>query len=402
MKNVPKNHFLAALLMSIAAFFLIAGYEILRSSANSLFKAAYGSIQLPTIVGITAFGIIFALWFYNRLLSFWGPRNTLFFMNMLWATLLVGCYVFIQNGVKEATAILFVVKEVYVVMLVEQYWSFLNSTFNAESGKKLNGPILAVSALGSIVGGFFLSKFVLSWGTESMILISVLTLLPAAFFSDTAYKMCGEPKPTIEEAQKSNVQIGFNLLKSSNLLKTLLILIAFTQFLSAVLEFKFQEQLSLHFLNKDEETAFSGQFFMWIGVVQLFLQLLAPFYLQWVRLGTVQWVIPIIHIGAAIAIILSPTLWTAGFALMAFKAIDYSIFRATKEILYIPLSYDSRYRAKSIIDFMGYRLSKGLMGLTLTGIQNAGILLSPFYGWIALGVGVGWFSVIRPLKKYNQ
>ena len=42
-------------------------------------------------------------------------------------------------------------------------------------------------------------------------------------------------------------------------------------------------------------------------------------------------------------------------AFFLFKAFDYSIFRAAKEVLYVPLSFDERYRAKEIIDVLGYR-----------------------------------------------
>ena len=46
-------------------------------------------------------------------------------------------------------------------------------------------------------------------------------------------------------------------------------------------------------------------------------------------------------------------------AYMLFKALDYSFFRAAKELFYMPLTYDERYRAKQIIDSFGYRLAKG-------------------------------------------
>ena len=47
-----------------------------------------------------------------------------------------------------------------------------------------------------------------------------------------------------------------------------------------------------------------------------------------------------------------------GLAFALFKTIDYSTFRAAKEILYIPLSFDARYRAKEVIDVFGYRFGK--------------------------------------------
>ena len=48
-----------------------------------------------------------------------------------------------------------------------------------------------------------------------------------------------------------------------------------------------------------------------------------------------------------------------------FKALDYSVFKAAKEILYIPLPFAARYRAKEVVDVFGYRLSKGGVSLLI-------------------------------------
>jgi ATP:ADP antiporter, AAA family len=40
------------------------------------------------------------------------------------------------------------------------------------------------------------------------------------------------------------------------------------------------------------------------------------------------------------------------------KALNYSIHRVSKEMLYIPTSYEVKYKAKAVIDMFAYRLSK--------------------------------------------
>ena len=65
-------------------------------------------------------------------------------------------------------------------------------------------------------------------------------------------------------------------------------------------------------------------------------------------------------LGAAVATYAAiPRFAAMASAKVASKAFDYSLFRAAKEILYIPLSYDARYRAKQVIDAFAYRFSKG-------------------------------------------
>ncbi len=52
--------------------------------------------------------------------------------------------------------------------------------------------------------------------------------------------------------------------------------------------------------------------------------------------------------------------YSVGAAYVCFKSIDYTLFRASKELLYIPLSFDVRFRSKEFIDVFGYRGSKGV------------------------------------------
>ena len=61
--------------------------------------------------------------------------------------------------------------------------------------------------------------------------------------------------------------------------------------------------------------------------------------------------------------LISPGLLTASIAFLVFKSVDYSLFRAAKELLYVPLPFDARFRAKELIDVFGYRFGKGSSSL---------------------------------------
>src|SRR5699024_4297091 len=96
----------------------------------------------------------------------------------------------------------------------------------------------------------------------------------------------------------------------------------------------------------------------------------------------------------------SPTLFNAGMAYMVFKVLDYSIFRAAKELLYIPLSFDARYRAKELIDVFGYRFGKGGMSLMVVAMQKAKFAVAePTFAVIAAGAAVLWAALAIPLTR---
>lgn len=72
-----KSKVIFAGLMASAAFFTLLGYELMRSSATVLFKAAYGAERLPWVMACMPVVVLLGVWGYGQLLSRFGPRLTL-------------------------------------------------------------------------------------------------------------------------------------------------------------------------------------------------------------------------------------------------------------------------------------------------------------------------------------
>ena len=118
--------------------------------------------------------------------------------------------------------------------------------------------------------------------------------------------------------------------------------------------------MEIEIVNADERTAFYGSFYAALNTAALLLQFLAvPLILRFVPLRTAHLGIPALHLLTCAVLTIKPSLRSGSIAFLLFKALDYSIFRAGKEIFYIPLSFDARYRVKQIIDTFGYRTAKG-------------------------------------------
>ena len=109
-----------AVLISMAAGSVLCGYEILRSSANTLFVQAYGKQGLPWALGLTLIGVALLTYLYGRLLSWLGPRHTLQATTLLAIATMLGSYAAISAGYKPARVVLFIFKESYVILLIEQ------------------------------------------------------------------------------------------------------------------------------------------------------------------------------------------------------------------------------------------------------------------------------------------
>ena len=356
----PRRLIYAAISIGGAAGFVLFGYEFIRSVSSSLFIDAYGAENLPRGMVAVPPSMLVMLYCYGRLLSWQGATRALVVTSLFSAVLILGCYAALSRGMHFAAAVIYVFREAYIVIIIEQFWSFVNSVLTTEQAKRINGPFCAVASIGSYVGGMLVSRWAVALGSEVLLLFTAASLVPTAIFGVIAYKLGGEPEPSTEEAGGRLGHLGVKLLFRSRYLIFIGVLILSTQVVSTVLDLRFNGLVELEISDKDTRTAFFGGVYGYLGLAAGILQLLVvPLALRFIALRYIHVSIPIVHLVSGLVLTMSPSLRTGTGAYTIFKALDYSLFRAGKELFYMPLSYDARYRAKQIIDSFGYRFSKG-------------------------------------------
>ncbi|MFT7686859.1 MAG: AAA family ATP:ADP antiporter [Candidatus Azotimanducaceae bacterium] len=403
-----KKQYQVAFLMAVSAMFTLAGYEFVRSASTVLFKEAYGAENLPLVMAAMPVVVFLGIALYNKILSELGPRRTLVVTSLGSGLIIFCCYILLINGSKAVTPFLYLTKELYIVLLIEQYWSYINSSLSPSSAKKLNGPITGIAGIGSALGGTLVGLSAGSWGTETMVLISALFLLPAVFVANYTYQKNGEPVRSdsdigIDEAGgEHKMTMGWTWLKRNPTLAYLLAIVLLSQLLSAVLDLKFQSLLSVEYAGRvDEETAFQGWFWGTLNSSVLILQfIIVPMLLSFVALRWIHVLMPVVHLFAIGMAVYDPTIFSVGLAFFLFKAFDYSLFRAAKEMLYVPLSFDERYRTKQIIDVLGYRTGKGASSVIIVLLQRAGVLVNNYYLAAGFAAVIVWLVMIFPLTKH--
>ncbi len=397
-----KTQIQVAAMMAAAAMFTLIGYEFIRSASTVLFKTAYGAKNLPLVMAAIPVVMFAGVAIYSRILSALGPRRTLLVTSLGSGLLIFICYLLVLNGSKEVTPILFLLKELYIVLLIEQYWSYINSSLTSSGAKKLNGPITGIAGLGGAAGGWLVGLSAAEWGTETMLLVAAFSVIPAALMSNLTYLVHGEPvRP---ETDKEQGHMGWHWFRDNPTLAYLLAIVLISQVVAAVLDLRFQGLLSVEFAGKqDLETAFQGKFWGTLNSSVVVLQfILAPLLMSFVSLRLIHILMPLIHLTAIGVAVASPSVLTVGVAFFLFKAFDYSLFRAAKEVLYVPLSFGERYRAKELIDVFGYRTGKGLSSVAIVGLQRAGVAMSSYYLPIAFVATATWLVLIFPLTKHSK
>lgn len=395
-----------AICIGLAAGFLLCGYEFVRSTSNTLFKETYGSENLPIVMAASLPALLIALYVYGLVLTRLGPRRTLLATSIASAVVMLLCHASIMSGFAPARGVLYVVREAYVVLLIEQYWSLINSTLTDASARKFNGPICGLGSIGAILGALGVGRWSAEFGTPAMILFAAAALVPAAYCADAAFRMVGEPRPEdlAEQGPRTGDALGLNELTSNRLLLGLFLIIVATQVVSAVFDLAFQGALQEAIPNRDQQNAWSGNFFAVLNGASAFGQfVLAPLLLTWVPLRAIHLVIPAIHCVAGVLVSRTPTLVCTAAAYLIFKAFDYSVFRAAKELLYLPLSFDARYRAKEFIDVFGYRFGKGASSFALAGLKGGGMALgAAAFGLCGAGAAGVWLLLVAVMMRPRE
>lgn len=400
----PRRLIFAAISISGAACFVLFGYEFIRSVSSSLFIEAYGAENLPRGMVAVPPSMIVMLYCYGRLLSWQGPTRALSITSLFSAILILVCYAALSRGMNFAAAIIYVFREAYIVIIIEQFWSFVNSVLTTEQAKRINGPFCAVASVGSYLGGTLVSKLATVLGTEALLLFTAGSLVPTAVLGVLAYKFGGEPKPSTEEVGGKLGHIGIKTLFRSRYLIFIGVLIISTQIVSTVLDLRFNALAEIERPDTDMRTAFFGSVYGNLGLAAGILQLVAvPLALRFIALRYIHLTIPIVHFVSSLILTISPSLRTGTAAYVTFKALDYSLFRAGKELFYMPLSYDSRYRAKQVIDSFGYRFSKGGSAGILELVRfGVGTIAGVAYSITAMVVAVLWAPIAFGLVLMYQ
>ena len=400
----PRRLIYAAISISSAAAFVLFGYEFIRSVSSSLFIEAYGAENLMFGMALVSPSMIVMLYCYGRLLSWRGATYALAITSLFSGILILGCYAALVRGMHFAAVIIYVFREAYIVIVIEQFWSFVNSVLTTQQAKRINGPFCAVASIGSFAGGMLVKRWAETLGSETLLLFAAGSLVPAAVFSVIAYRFGGEPKPSEAEAGGRLGHLGIKTLFRSRYLLFIGILILSTQLVSTVLDLRFNGLTEMELSEKDTRTAFFGGVYGSLGAIAGVLQLVVvPLALRFVNLRYIHISVPLVHLVSSLVLTISPSLRSGTAAYMIFKALDYSIFRAAKELFYMPLSYDSRYRAKQLIDSFGYRFSKSgsaaVIGLVKLAVQTIpGIAFSI----TAMVAAIVWTPVAFSLTRAYQ
>src|SRR5262249_22607569 len=278
--------------------------------------------------------------------------------------------------------VFFVWISIFNLFVVSVFWALIVDIFNSENGKRLFGFIAAGATVGAIVGSG-LTASLARYVPTALLLIGSVVLLEVAVFSVGRLSRQSAKLHARPAAEDGERPVGGNPLagithpfKSSYLLNISLFLLLFA-ITSTFLYFQQAAIVSRSFHDRGTQTAFFASVDLGVNVLTLFVQLfLTGRIVRAAGVGPTLAFLPALTIAGFAALALEPTL----APLVAFQVLrrsgDYAVARPTREVLYTVVAREDRYKAKSFIDTVVYRLGDQVGAWSFT-------LLS----WLGFGTG---------------
>ncbi len=393
----------AVFLGGLSAMFLFCGYEFVRSPAESIFMEQFGAEYKPYAIACVPFMMAAMIYAYGRLLSAIGAKKSMAVTMIGSALFFLFAWAMMGRAGRWLAFLLLVFKESYVVVISEQYWSFINSVLKDDEGKIFNGPVAGLGALGSLTGGWLIGRYVMGLGTGAFLLYASLIIIPAAVLFWIGYDRAGEPVPSADEAGGKKGHLHLSILLENRTVLFIAFIIFAAQVVATALDFRFTQLVQDTIAATDARTAYMGRFWMNVNIFSFSMQfLLTPLLLRYIPRRGILTTIPAVHIVACALLFFYPSLALASAAFLLFKGMDYSIFRASKETLYIPFSYDTRYRAKQVADAFTYRFAKGVTATWVSALKAAGSVAPTFYPALGVVFSGAWFVMSFPLTARRE
>ena len=396
-----------ATILFINFFLIILAYYHVKPASRSLFMEYLGADQLPYVWIGTALFLGTVIGLYHRIVEHYPRINVVLGSCVIFIATLVGFYFLLMIPSSFGAVGFYIFVDVFGVILVEQFWSLTNTVFVTEEGKRWYGVIATGGLLGG-VGGGIAASFLLDHTplhTQELLLVAAAILCLIFVLNLTMERL-----HLFREAPYSETPIvtsgNWRVLIKNRYLMLIAAILLLSQLAQPLVEYQFIKTIEENLTGLDVRTAFLSSFFAIMGLVSIGVNLL---------------ITPLVHryLGVMAGLLAQPLLlgissfvfYTAGTLNIAAamkisdRGLSYSINRASKELLYVPMNPLRTYQVKAWIDMFGYRVFKvfgSLIILVLTQWLDIGIGI-PQISWLTITCCVVWLVAIYYLSlEYRQ
>lgn len=393
-------------------FCLLSSYYVLRPIRDEMgLQGGVEKLQwlfLATLLAMLAIVPLFG-WLTSRVpRKRFLPISYLFFISNI-----VGFFALFRSGVTDVyvARTFFVWVSVFNLFVVSVFWSFMADLFDEAQSKRLFGFIAAGGSAGALAGPALTGGLARVVGVTNLLLISaaLLSFVLLCLHRLSAWQLAVQPPrpPQGENRLERDEQpsrlsgglwAGVTLVARSPYLLGICVFMLLYTTLSTFLYFQQAHIIDAAFDDSARRTSvFAGIDFAVNALTLVFQTLLTGRVVR--RLG-LPWTLSIIPLFLAAgfgALALAPVLGVLVTVQVLRRAGNYALIRPAREMLFVVLTRDEKYKAKNFIDTAVYRSGDAIsawvfagmraLGSTLAQTALAAVPLAAAWAWVAYRLG---------------
>lgn len=383
-----------ALFWSFTYFFaLLCSYYIIRPMRDEM-GIAGGVDQLQWMFTGTFLVMLAAVPLFGWVAKRFPVRRFLPYVYYFFIANLILFFTLFKSDVTHAyvARAFFIWASVFNLFIVSVFWSFMADIFDNDQAQRLFGVIAAGGTAGALSGPVLTAALVNHLGPANMLLISVafLTVAVWCIHRIVAWKKSAninshgdgqlrrvKPDSGKDQAIGGSIFAGIRLVFSSSYLTGICFLILLYTTLATFLYFQQAQIVRDSFSDSATRTAIFAAMDFSVNFLTIVVQLLLTSRI--VRKWGLSW-----------ALALIPLLLGFGFLLLGMlpmlsiliavqvlrRAGNYAVMRPAREMLYVVLGKEEKYKAKNFIDTVVYRGGDAVSAWAYAGLKSAGISLA--------------------------
>ncbi len=300
----------------------------------------------------------------------------------------------------------FIWVSVFNLFVVSVFWSFMTDIYSNGEAKRLFGFIAAGGTVGALAGPAITALLVQSLGPRNLLLVSALFLFWAVVciarlsgWSEARTSVVEQPEATQKEQLISGgVWAGITKVVRSPYLAGIGLLMILYTTLSTFLYLMQAQIIRDAFVDSAARTAVFAAIDLAVNTVTLVLQIfLTGRLIKWFGLAVVLAIVPVLLAIGFTLLGMVPVLSVLLVVQVIRRAGNYAVMKPAREILYVVLNREEKYKAKNVIDTLVYRTGDAVsdwvytgmrsIGMNISGVALIAVPLALLWAFIAFGLG---------------
>jgi AAA family ATP:ADP antiporter len=294
---------------------------------------------------------------------------------------------------------------------VSQFWTYANQAFDPRQARRLFAFIGAGGLLGAMLGGLVAAGVTRVAGTRFTLLAAAALMLTVPVLVVLIERSRGPMMPAPRSSRRLRYEEasgGLRTLRGSRLLALIALLMLASVMIGQLVGWQFFYYVEQYTDALDERTSVIAYAFILVGIIGFLFQLIFTGRIhRALGVGVGMRVLPgtvvLAQLAVVVAIVIAPfvalvypLVW---FLYLSENSLRHSVDQATRELLFLPVAEELRFKAKAFIDVFVQRFAKGAAAILI--LVTLKFLPVGYVSVLTLILTIGWMGItLRTRREY--